>query len=232
MTRLLLLLAAQIAALSWLWHRAADGVTRLRMSWREPAFTDVGAIAPLLEGLAALGVAWLLVVTAIDIAVAIRGGGGHRRAPRWVRRMVDQGVGAVLLLGVMAGPSTATATPAPPPAVQAMDPQPDVAPPPDVAQPVLPDVAPPTPPGDVAAADPGSEGPTDSDVHVVAAGENLWTIARGHLLASGLATPRDVEVHAYWVRLIADNVDGLRSGDPDLIHPGERLSLPPVEVPR
>lgn len=64
--------------------------------------------------------------------------------------------------------------------------------------------------------------------HVVAPGDNLWGIAAARLGGAG-TTAR--EVHAYWVRLIAANRDHLRSGDPDLVHPGEVLLLPAVEEP-
>ena len=38
--------------------------------------------------------------------------------------------------------------------------------------------------------------------------------------------PRNEEVHPYWVETIEINLDSLRSGDPDLIYPGEELMLP------
>jgi len=67
--------------------------------------------------------------------------------------------------------------------------------------------------------------------HVVVAGENLWTIARDHLAKarSGADEPTTREVAAYWLRVIEANRARLLSGDPDLIYPGERTVLPPVE---
>jgi nucleoid-associated protein YgaU len=67
--------------------------------------------------------------------------------------------------------------------------------------------------------------------HVVVAGENLWTIARDHLARarSGADEPTTREVAAYWLRVVEANRNRLRSGDPDLIYPGERTVLPPVE---
>jgi nucleoid-associated protein YgaU len=68
---------------------------------------------------------------------------------------------------------------------------------------------------------------------VVTAGDNLWRIAERHLAA---VTGRPVEamplveVHAYWLRVIEANHTGLRSGDPNLIYPGETLTLPPETV--
>lgn len=62
-------------------------------------------------------------------------------------------------------------------------------------------------------------------------GDNLWVISRDHLAqvterpASELS---DHEIAAYWLRVIAANRGSLRSGNPDLIFPGEVIQLPPV----
>jgi nucleoid-associated protein YgaU len=68
--------------------------------------------------------------------------------------------------------------------------------------------------------------------HVVVEGDNLWTIARDHLAearsgGAGELTTR--EVAAYWLRVVEANAPNLRSGDPDLIYPGETIVLPPVD---
>lgn len=90
-------------------------------------------------------------------------------------------------------------------------------------------------PADSASDDGGSAGSAPEDrvpgdgAHQVAVGENLWTIARARLIAAGVEAPDDRTVHGYWVRLIAANLPDLRSGDPDLIHPGDALHLPPVD---
>lgn len=68
--------------------------------------------------------------------------------------------------------------------------------------------------------------------HTVAEGEHLWGLARA---AVGEATGRrakavqPAEVAAYWVRLIEANPSNLRSGDPDLVYPGDIVTLPPLE---
>lgn len=72
---------------------------------------------------------------------------------------------------------------------------------------------------------PGDGTPDPAATHVVAAGENLWTIARQQLIDAGLPHG-DRDVHAHWVALIRANVDTLPSGDPDLIHPGDLLQVP------
>jgi nucleoid-associated protein YgaU len=54
--------------------------------------------------------------------------------------------------------------------------------------------------------------------HVVQPGENLWQIARTVAGAS--------DVMPYWHALVAENQATLRSGNPNLIFPGEILRLP------
>lgn len=73
---------------------------------------------------------------------------------------------------------------------------------------------------------------TTGTVHRVQPGEHLWGIARAHLAAAGgrpAVDLRPADVAPYWRRLIDANTGRLRSGDPDLIHPGEELVLPDVD---
>ena len=68
-------------------------------------------------------------------------------------------------------------------------------------------------------------------MHTTAAGDSLWTIAATQLAqvtgrpAASLTT---VEVTDYWERLCDLNRPRLRSGDVNLIYPGEAIVLPPV----
>jgi nucleoid-associated protein YgaU len=64
---------------------------------------------------------------------------------------------------------------------------------------------------------------TDSSV-VVERGDHLWKISARHL--SGVA-PED-PIAPYWRQVITVNTPHLRSGDPDLIYPGEIVDLPAI----
>ncbi len=66
----------------------------------------------------------------------------------------------------------------------------------------------------------------------IVAGDNLWTVAQEHLRRVLGRTPTDAETATYWVEVIAANVASLRSGDPDLIYPGEVVVCPPVAPER
>lgn len=75
-----------------------------------------------------------------------------------------------------------------------------------------------------------SEAPDDAANYVVQPGDNLWKVAERHLAELTGRSETDVasaEVGRYWARLVDHNRGRLRSGDPDLIYPGEHLTLPP-----
>jgi LysM repeat protein len=61
------------------------------------------------------------------------------------------------------------------------------------------------------------------DTYVVRPGDNLWLIAQRTLEQRERPT---AELVAYWHALIEANMDTLHSGDPNLIYPGEVLTLP------
>jgi nucleoid-associated protein YgaU len=77
----------------------------------------------------------------------------------------------------------------------------------------------------------GQRGAEQPMTHRVVRGDNLWTIARDHLAAElgrRAADLSDREIGAYWSTVVEENRGRLRSGDPDLIFPGEMVELPPV----
>lgn len=63
-------------------------------------------------------------------------------------------------------------------------------------------------------------------VVIVESGDHIWKISKESLGGALDREPRNDEVHPYWLDTIAINLDSLRSGDPDLIYPGEELVLP------
>jgi hypothetical protein len=67
-----------------------------------------------------------------------------------------------------------------------------------------------------------------AELHVVVAGDNLWRIAASRLAAALGRAPSDAEIVPYWQRVVEANRATLRSGDPNLIHPGEIVALPPL----
>jgi hypothetical protein len=69
-----------------------------------------------------------------------------------------------------------------------------------------------------------------ADEVVVAPGDNLWELSARHLAlvhARARDDVSDAEVAPYWARVCDANRDRLASGDPNLVHPGERVVLPP-----
>lgn len=70
------------------------------------------------------------------------------------------------------------------------------------------------------------EAATGGDSVVVASGDHLWKISAAHLERRLSRPPEPDEVTPYWRSVIEINRDHLLSGDPDLIYPGEMISLP------
>jgi hypothetical protein len=86
--------------------------------------------------------------------------------------------------------------------------------------------APPVPPGRARAPE------AATDRHEVVPGDNLWDIAAAHLAEATGRPGQNItngEIASYWVRLMAANEGLLRSGNPNLIFPGERVICPPVD---
>jgi len=76
------------------------------------------------------------------------------------------------------------------------------------------------PPGELAGRAQGSEGAGAGDVHVVAPGDTLWSIAAGRL-----PSPDAAAVAAAWPSIYERN-RSLIGDDPGLIHPGLALDIP------
>jgi hypothetical protein len=172
---------------------------------------------------------WLLLATALSLVRRVvpraRAWGGLDLAtPPSVRRLLDRalavGLGASLTIGAVhpagaATPSTSRRG-SRPVAVSVDEPVPRV---PPVSAPAARRAPAPT-------AGPARPPPRAERVPttvVVRPGDNLWLIARR---AAG--SDRPDEIAPYWRAVIAANLATLRSHDPNLIFPGERLVLPPV----
>jgi len=172
------------------------------------------------------------------------------RAVRWatvppIRRAVDRALAVGLTVGTLITPAQAMAQTPPPPVEQTYVPTPagvgqaneplvvvddDVFIPPGASVPTPPPPAflPNVPQPEVVTALPTHllfDQPR-AETHEVASGENLWSIARDQLGQTPGGSPSDREIAVYWIELIAANQQGLASGDPDLIYPGEILVLP------
>lgn len=65
-----------------------------------------------------------------------------------------------------------------------------------------------------------------SEKVIVVKGDHLWKISKRHLEARIQRPPANAEISPYWRDVIEHNVDDLRSGDPDLIYPGEVIEMP------
>ena len=61
---------------------------------------------------------------------------------------------------------------------------------------------------------------------VVQPGDHLWKISQVHLDQKLGRVASEDEVAPFWRTLIDANRERLRSGDPDLIYPGEVVHLP------
>ncbi|MGB7861099.1 MAG: LysM domain-containing protein [Acidimicrobiia bacterium] len=61
-------------------------------------------------------------------------------------------------------------------------------------------------------------------------GDHLWKISASHLVDRLEREVGTNEISPYWRSVITMNRSHLRSGDPDLIYPGEVIVLPPIEI--
>jgi resuscitation-promoting factor RpfA len=179
---------------------------------------------------------WLLATTLLYLVARLARLDGTARAVGWatlpaVRRWADRAAAVSIVAASTIG-AARLASADPPPVTSAVPPSvvieldhrdrssvPDLPPLPvrtgrvDDTQPASlapPPVAPPP----VAAPDAG---------HTITPGDNLWSIAAAHFGADSAA-----EIAPYWRRVVEHNRARLRSGDPNLVYPGEVVDLPPV----
>jgi hypothetical protein len=227
------LLACEALALAGL-HRlgSVDGFAIPRRDltrWlRDTPSEDVLLAAIRLAALVAAW--WLLATTLAYIAARLAHLHGAARAIGWatcpaVRRWVDRAAAvSIMTASALGAARPAAADPPPanpdPPVVIDLDHRDrsnDARLPPvsvrtghSVDAPPAPTSPPPPPAASPPASAPGG-------THRISPGEHLWSIAAS----------RAADVAPYWRRLVALNRPHLRSGDPNLVYPGETIELPP-----
>jgi hypothetical protein len=64
---------------------------------------------------------------------------------------------------------------------------------------------------------------------VVRPGDHMWALAERRLVMLRGRSVSDAEIAPYWLEVVAANLSTIRSGDPDLVFPGEVLLLPAVD---
>jgi len=226
---LLLLEAGSLPALVRLGSLPFLATPGLRLSgWGSWVATTppADALAAVARLVALVLAGWLLAGTCLYLAGRLARLPGLVRAaghavPRPLRRLVDATLAVAVSAAVTAAsPAFAAGPPGPPapgfPAVRVTA----------SAQPPAPSRPAPAPAPRQAPAAP-APGP---DTHVVAPGESLWSIAASALAAAspGGSPPDTRQVARYWVEVVAGNRPHLRSGNPNLIFPGEPVTLPPL----
>jgi hypothetical protein len=221
--------------------------------WIRAAPAD--ALAAALRVVALAAAWWLLAATALYVAACIVGRRGRGRVgravggfsarvtPRAIRAAVDRAFATSLAVGALLVPLGTRA-------VAAEDRSPrvvvDVRDGRDRASiaslPTAPERAsPPTPPPPSAPAEqtagpetsppPPPAASTDVSFVVVTPGDDLWSLSADALgRATGRAsdTLRDDEIGRYWIAVCDANRSSLRSGDVNVVYPGEVVVLPPT----
>ena len=211
------------------------------------------ALAAVLR-LAGLAIAyWMLATTALYLLARLSQLPSALRAVEWatipaVRRVVDGAVAVSIATASVAAPTLPALADEPTPVVITVDDEglpvppgtngePDEAPLDDIEL-----IAPPglerigwTPqPAGIpdAGATEGDHRSTEAKTAtvVVEQGDHLWAIAAARVESIVGAPAPDHVVAPYWRRLIDANVTRLRSGDPDLIYPGEVVVLPAFDI--
>lgn len=86
-------------------------------------------------------------------------------------------------------------------------------------------------PHDVRSSSRTVEATSHRDTVEVQQGDSLWVISAQHLTSGLNRAPTQAEIRDHWHATIEANLPNLRSDDPDLIHPGEVITLPALPQP-
>lgn len=175
---------------------------------------------------------WITVTTSVYALTHERRSGplaGRLTIPG-IRRLVDTALATALTTSIALGQPALAGEP-PPPAPVIFDISAEGVPVPLIRfdqpaedQPVTPPslAANPSPPPSTVTTTGTATTGTSPGTHIVEEGDHLWKIAASRVTGEA--------VDAYWRRLVEANRTTLRSGDPNLIYPGEVIALPPLEV--
>jgi hypothetical protein len=198
-------------------------------------------VVALLRWVALVGAGWLLASTLLYLAAAASRVPGAVRAVSWstlpaARRAIDAACAVSVATTVVLVPAAAGAVRGGRDTTTVSvvrDGRGQLAQlPPDSPTTTTPPPAPTLPPGAAPAPDPWPPPSTATpDEVVVEPGDNLWELAAQHLARTGALARGDVadaDIARYWVQVCDANRARLASGDPNLVHPGERVLLPPV----
>lgn len=72
----------------------------------------------------------------------------------------------------------------------------------------------------------------DAASFTVQRGDNLWDIAAAHLAkATGRSDLTDADIAPYWGKVVQENRNKIASSNPDIISPGEIITLPIIGAP-
>jgi hypothetical protein len=206
----------------------------------EPALAAALRLAGLVAGYWLAGSTTLYAIARVGrIPAAIRAVEWATVGP--VRRLIDGMLAGALVatIGLPANAGTMISSGYVP--VPAGDPAPTTttSPVPDVPDPdesVVPDTlflpiqATPDPPlGEPPSIAPPLTVPNSPTEIVVRPGDHMWSLAEQQLALVRGREVSDIEIAPYWLQVVGTNLSRIRSGDPDLIFPGEILVLPPVD---
>jgi hypothetical protein len=250
--RLVVVVAFETGTLAWLAHLGTSDWLRIDWSdldtWLQMTPTDE-VLAATVWLIAIICAGWLTVSTLLYVAARLSRIPAALRSVQWmtlpaIRRLSEGALAALLVTAsTIAAPAEAQA----PPVVVVVDDDGKLLPPgltlPDVdpipplvqlpheqsTQPaesrsqstdlpqelVLPDLG--------KAIEQQDAGPVQITVEP---GDNLWTISRSHLMALTGEWPGNHQIAPYWRRVIELNRPILKSGNPDLIYPGEVVTMP------
>lgn len=83
--------------------------------------------------------------------------------------------------------------------------------------------------GDPESVAPQTTVPNEPTEVVVQSGDHMWSLAQQRLEQVRGREVSDTEIAPYWLKMIDVNLSRIRSGEPDLIYPGEILLLPAID---